>query len=138
MVCTTDVAGIQTTLNCSFGKQRNGNLLKTARVPFGRLAVKCGTKLWIQSNVWYCPTFHMVGRSGSVTDVAGSFPHHLQDICDTNGKVGLLKVCPSWVCNCEAKISTAASMRTGQIWEMVHFKALNQLLNRELKWGHCE
>lgn len=24
----------------------------------------------------------MVGRSGSVTDVAGSFPHHLQDICD--------------------------------------------------------
>lgn len=37
----------------------------------------------------------MVERSGSVTDVAGSFLHHLQDICDMNVKVEFLKVTPA-------------------------------------------
>jgi hypothetical protein len=36
----------------------------------------------------------MVERSGSVTDVAGSFLHHLQDICDINVKAEFLKVTP--------------------------------------------
>lgn len=37
----------------------------------------------------------MVERSGSVTDVAGSFLHHLQDICDINVKAEFLKVTPA-------------------------------------------
>lgn len=37
----------------------------------------------------------MVERSGSVTDVAGSFLHHLQDICDMNVKAEFLKVTPA-------------------------------------------
>lgn len=37
----------------------------------------------------------MVERSGSVTDVAGSFLHHLQDICDINVKSEFLKITPA-------------------------------------------
>lgn len=37
----------------------------------------------------------MVERSRSVTDVAGSFLHHLQDICDINVKAEFLKVTPA-------------------------------------------
>lgn len=54
------------------------------------------------------------------------------------GKQDYEKCAPIWTSNREVKISTAASMGTGQTWGMVRVKALSQLLNPELKSGHYE
>lgn len=56
---------------------------------------------------------------------------HMWHKCESR----ISKSYPSWVCNGEAEINTAASMGTRQSWGMIHWEALSQPLSGELKWG---
>lgn len=77
----------------------------------------------------------MVERSGSVTDVAGSFLNHLQDICDINVKVEFLKVAPAGFVMARQRSAQQQAWEQGRVGGVIRHEALSQLLSRELKWG---
>lgn len=58
----------------------------------------------------------MVERSGSVTDVAGSFLHHLQDICGINVKAEFLKVPPPGSVMMRQRSAQSQAWEPGRVW----------------------